>query len=94
MDDTFFGMRRFNIFLLTDTTGRSKYSSDQKRLFIPIDPDRFIRFELRFIGNKRTNKQTERQATCMVTWKRLNTETAQHGIGSKIRGNPSKVGFF
>ena len=29
-----------------------------------------------------------------VTWKRLNTETTQHGNGSKISGNPSKVGFF
>ena len=30
----------------------------------------------------------------LVTWKRLNTETTQHGNGSKIRGNPSKTGFF
>ena len=29
-----------------------------------------------------------------VTWKRLNTETTEHGIGSKICGNPLKVGFL
>ena len=28
-----------------------------------------------------------------VTWKRLNTDTTQHGNGSKIRGNPSKTVF-
>ena len=30
----------------------------------------------------------------MVTWKRLNMETTQHGIKLKINGNPSKVSSF
>ena len=36
MDTTFFGINRFNNFLLIDATDRSKISSDQKRFFIAL----------------------------------------------------------
>ena len=36
MDVTFFSISRFNSFLLTDATDRSKISGDQKRFFIAL----------------------------------------------------------
>ena len=38
MDATFFGMSRFNIFLLIDATDRSKTSSNNHRTFFYISP--------------------------------------------------------
>ena len=45
MDTTFFGINRFNNFLLIDATDRSKISSDQKRFFIALSlyPPHFSR---------------------------------------------------
>ena len=37
MDAAFFGVSRFNNFLLIDATDRSKISSDQKRLFFAVN---------------------------------------------------------